>query len=182
MNRKCIECNSIFVQSGRGRPAVRCADCRVKTNKIINTPKIQPLKETDNRVKGGSGGGEATEHGSSAENDSWRGLYNSDKEIAEELIDDKTSISLSPVVRLPEVVRLPDVVRQVGEVGEWGRVVDYFKTHGGVLDRWSRRDKDIMIHALTYIEDIAEVESQFRLTARRLGLRMIRRELENEIF
>ena len=54
----------------------------------------------------------------------------------------------------------------------------HFRAQGGNLDRWQRRDLDLMAEAITAAEDALELRARGAWTAARRELRAIRRELE----
>lgn len=93
-------------------------------------------------------------------NDSWRGAPQSDP-----------TNSRVPVGR---------ALTLLADAGEAHRraVLDRFKTAGGDLDRWGRRDVEAMADAITRTED--ELELRCSTSPARAKLRTLRRALEVE--
>ncbi len=68
----------------------------------------------------------------------------------------------------------------LGGAGEAARssAMAHFRASGGSLDRWQRRDIEIMADAIGHAEDALELKTRGRWTPARAGLRSIRRQLE----
>ena len=76
-------------------------------------------------------------------------------------------------------MRVGDVLRVLGEHGEVKTdVMARFRALGGSLDRWQRRDREAMADAIASAEDRLEFEARGRITAARVALRALRRQLE----
>lgn len=75
------------------------------------------------------------------------------------------------------------VLRELGEDEPTrAAIMARFKARGGSLDRWHRRDVEIMADAITRTEDSEELRGQSaRRVATRERLRAIRRRLENDL-